>query len=181
MEGYEAYAEDTASSSDMAALATFADDLQDAEGAVIDLEAQLKVARSRMMDLSERVIPELMDSLDLELFKTVSGLQISVRRTIRASIPVANKVLAMAWLDDHGHSGLIKRSVHISFDRDQGDAASELQEELGGKFENVKQERKVEPSTLRAFIGEQLKAGEAIPLELFGAWEQRTAKITSTA
>jgi hypothetical protein len=179
MKGYEAYQDDAASSSDLAALATFADELSDAELEVARIEDELKKAKGKAAELADRTIPELMDQFGMKTFTTTSGLKIDVRRTIRASIPAANKVKAMAWLDDNGHSGLIKRNILVAFDRESQDAAHELKDSLGQQFENVKEEMKVEPSTLRAFIGEQLKAGEEVPLELFGAWEQRTAKITA--
>ena len=165
MQGYEAYRDDAASSSDLAALATFADELSDAELEAARLGQELKKAKAHVADLAERTIPELMDTLGVKQFTTTSGLKIEVRRTIRASIPAGNKVRALNWLDEHGHSGLIKRNILVAFDRDQMEEAHTLQRELGVKFENVKEEQKVEPSTLRAFIGEQLKAGEEIPLE----------------
>jgi hypothetical protein len=86
----------------------------------------------------------------------------------------------MQWLDDHGHGGIIKRNITVGFNRDQEGDASVLQDELSDRFENVKADRKVEPSTLRAFIADQLEAGAAVPLDLFGAWEQRVARVSRT-
>ena len=38
-------------------------------------------------------------------------------------------------------------------------------------------ERKVEPMTLQAFIKEHLAAGKDIPLDIFGVYRQRIAKV----
>jgi len=73
---------------------------------------------------------------------------------------------------------LIKRNISVAFSRDQEVIAHELEAQLGARFENVRTDRKVEPSTLRSWIGEQLEAGAEVPLELFGAWEQRVARIS---
>ncbi len=160
-------------------LSELAIELNKAELEVAKIEEQLKKAKAAVTELAEKDIPELMDSLGVAEFKTTAGFKIKITETIRASIPDANKPAAMAWLDAHGHGGLIKRSIVVAFDREQQEAAQELQAELETKFENVKSDLKVEPSTLRAFIGEQLEKGEPIPLQLFGAWQQRIAKIAT--
>lgn len=181
MQGYEAFNTDALSDSDLAALATFADELNDAELVVAKIEQQLKLARTKVIDLAERTIPDLMDEIGMKVFTTTSGLKIEVRRTIRASIPALNKQKALAWLDDNGHSGLIKRSIQVAFDREQMPEALKLKAELERAFENVKEEKKVESSTLRAFIAEELKNGNEVPMDLFGAWEHRAAKITAAS
>lgn len=177
--GYEQFKGDAAAPSDLATLSQFAASLNAAELEAAKLEAQLAAAKAKVADLSERQIPELMDSLGMKTFTTTAGFRVDVKRTIRASIPAANKDRAMKWLDDNGHSGLIKRAIMVAFDRDQEKEAAKLETQLAKKFENVRTDLRVEPSTLRAFIGEQLAAGSPIPLELFGAWEQRIAKITA--
>jgi hypothetical protein len=179
MTGYEAFKGSAAAPSDLALLSQLATQLNAAELEAAKLEEQLAAAKAQVTDLAERQIPELMDGLGLKTFTTTSGFRVDVKRTIRASIPAAKKDEAMRWLDDNGHSGLIKRSVLVAFDREQEKDARKLEQQLGKKFENVKTELKVEPSTLRAFIGEQLALGAEMPLELFGAWEQRIAKITA--
>ena len=181
MSGYEQFKDDGAAPSDLATLSRLAEQLNSAELEAAKLEEQLAAAKAKVTDLAERQIPEMMDGLGMKTFTTTSGFRVDVKRTIRASIPAGNKDRAMKWLDDHGHSGLIKRAIMVAFDRDQEKEARKLEEQLGKKFENVKTDLKVEPSTLRAFIGEQLEKGEAIPLELFGAWEQRIAKITAVS
>jgi hypothetical protein len=160
-------------------LSRLANDLNAAELEVAKLEAALTAAKARVTDFAEHQIPELMDEIGIKTITTTSGFRVDVRKIIRASIPAGSKDEAMKWLDDHGHSGLIKRSILVAFDRTQEKEARKLEEQLGKKFENVKTELKVEPSTLRSFIGERLANGDEIPLELFGAFQQRIAKITA--
>ncbi len=178
MTGYEDYTP-APSADGLAKLSQLAVDLNAAELEAARIGEELKRANERVKDLAERDIPELMDSLGMAEFRTTAGFKIKVTKTIRASIPEAQRDAAMAWLDDNGHGGLIKRSIVVSFDRGDIEKAKKLQEQLEKKFENVRSDTKVEPSTLRAFIGEQLEKGENIPLPLFGAWEQRIAKIST--
>jgi hypothetical protein len=179
MEGYEQYTE-APSGNDLAALSRLADDLADAEERVAQLEAKLKIAQAQVMDIAERQIPEVMDNLGVRSFTTQNGYKVEVQKKIRASIPAGNKDSAYNWLDENGHGGLIKRSISVAFNREQEKTARELQAQLSDQFENVKEDRKVEPSTLTAFIREQLEVGASIPLDLFGAWEQRVARISRT-
>jgi hypothetical protein len=150
-----------------------------AEHEVAAAEEALKQAKIALADIAEKQLPELMDSIGLESFTTEEGFKIEVKRTIRASVPVANRPKAYNWLEEHGHGGMIKRTLVVGFDRDQRVEAAELRHQLEKKYDNVKEDQKVEPSTLRAFIAERLAEGEEIPLQLFGAFEQRKAKITT--
>lgn len=177
MEGYEEFT-DVPATADLGGLTRLADELAGAEAEAERLEQQLQAAKQRITDLSERQIPEMMDALGMAQFVTKSGFKIDIRRTIRASIPVSSREAAYQWLEDNGHGALIKRNIVVGFSRDQEQEAGALRNDLSERFENVREDRKVEPSTLRAFIGEQLENGVAVPLELFGAWEQRIARIT---
>lgn len=179
MEGYEDYTSDPVSA-DVAGLGKLADQLAQAEEEAAALEAKLANVRARITDLGERQIPEMMDQLGMRTIVTANGFKVDVKSTVRASIPAANKERAMDWLDKNGHGGLIKRNIQVAFNRDQEQLAHELEAELGEKFENVRTDRKVEPSTLRAWISEQLEAGAEVPLDLFGAWEQRIARISKS-
>jgi len=178
MEGYEDFKEPPVG--DLSSLSRLADELAECERHVAQLESQVENARKRMADLAERQIPEMMDDLCLETFTTTNGFRVDVKKTVRASVPAHRRNEAMDWLDANGHGGLVKRNISVAFTREQQDDATRLQSELAESFENVRAERKVEPSTLSAFIREQLKQGAEIPMDLFGAWEQRIARISRT-
>jgi len=168
------------STGDLEELTLLAERLQEADLEVAKAEEALRKAKKVQTDLAEHQIPEKMDEIGMDNFTTKSGFQISVKETIRASIPAARKAEAFQWLEEHGHGGLIKRTVVVGFDRDEEEKATELRAGLEAEFENVKTDKKVEPSTLRAFIAERLKLEEDIPLPLFGAFRQRKAKVTAS-
>lgn len=166
------------SGSDLANLARLAHLLGLANKRIADLEEEVAKAKKEAQGIAERDIPELMDHLGLKTFTTSNGFRIDVKKVIRASIPAGNKERAMRWLDENGHGGLIKRTVQVAFSRDQEQQARALGAELEEQFDSVSTDLKVESATLRAFIREQLEAGQDIPLELFGAFEQRIAEVT---
>ena len=139
-------------------------------------EVNLKRAQENHRDICERQIPELMDSIGLAEFKTVDGMHIEIQRKIRASVPASRRAEAYDWLEKHGYGAMIKRTVSVAFNKDEESAAEELENSLAGQFAGVRKDMKVEPSTLSAFVREQLEAGSDLPLDLFGVYEQRVAK-----
>lgn len=153
--------------------------MHEAQSQVLDLERKLEAAKERHRDISERQLPDLMDQLGLEEFKTSTGLKVRVDVNIHASIPKTRHDEAMKWLDDHGFGGLIKRNVTVRFTREQEREAQRLAEELENAFSSVEQDTKVESATLRAFAREQLKGGKDLPLDLFGIYRRRVAQVGS--
>jgi len=154
--------------------------LMTAQKAVADAEDVLKKAQDAERTLREHDLPEFMDKLGMEEFTTKSGLKIKIKTKIRASIG-NRKVAAYAWLEKNGYGNLIKRTVKVAFNRDQGDEAEELMKTLRddpeSRFAGVAQDLKVEAATLTSFVKEQLEAGKDIPQDIFGVFEQKSAMI----
>jgi predicted transcriptional regulator len=169
---------DTAASTDiLARLATLAGEQRKAEIAVLEAEEALSKAKKHLADVSERQIPELMDEAGVAEFTTADGLKIQVLEKIRASIPKTAQGAAFAWLREHGHESLIKNIVEVKFSAGEDEKAEEILHLLQEHGTEPSAEKSVHASTLAAFIKEQLTAGVEVPLELFGAFRQRYAKI----
>lgn len=147
--------------------------------AVVDAEGVLKKAQADYADVAEKQIPELLDEMGMSEFTDKDGRKVTIKTKIRASIPVAKRPAAYAWLEREGHGGLIKRTIAVALNRGQDEEAKQLLEELSDRdFAGVKQDMKVEPATLTSFISQQLEAGEPVPDDLFSVFEVRQAKIT---
>lgn len=173
--GHEAVSEEA-----FANLQTLVKQLSEAEAKVAELKAQLEVAVAARDELAHVRIPELMDSLGQErLVLTNLGVEVRVNEKIRASIPVDHRPKAFKWLEENGHGSLIKRSIVVVFNREQQEAAAQLYRQLQSEFAGVKQDMKVEPSTLAAFVREQLGNGSDLPLDLFGVFRQRVTEVKS--
>lgn len=166
---------------DLKTLADMAKRLIEANLDVATKEEQLKTANETARRLSERDIPELMAKCGLKEFKTVGGAKLSVADDVHASITKANNAEAIAWLDEHGHSGIVKRSVFVDFGKADEKKAKALLVQLRKKFANVGEEANVHSSTLRAFVKGQLAEGKDIPLNLFGAvpYKKTTIKLAT--
>lgn len=172
-------ADETPKEEAFAKLSQMLSDLAEAEKAVAEAEVALKKAQERRRQLDEFDIPSYMDTLDLKEFTNKSGVKMEIKSTVRASIG-SRKVQAFAWLIKNGHSGLIKRTVMVAFNANEGEDAEKLLAELREKNlgAGAKQEMKVEAASLTAWVRRQLKAGSEVPPDIFGVYEQRTTKIT---
>lgn len=173
------YGEDVGleSSDKLAQISKLAEEQAKAEAKVADLEAQLDAANKALNDLAEHRIPALMQECGIEKFKTTSGLNVEIDAKMRASIPKARVPEAVGYLESIGYGDLVKRSFTSKFTRDQQNQAQEFAQMLRDKGFSAEEKQEVHPQTLAAWVKEQLERGVDIPLDLFGAFWQRRAKI----
>lgn len=159
------------------ALSKLGKELADASDVVERIEEHLLEAKKVVSDLADRLIPEVMENEGVERFTTAEGVTFKIDRSVHAHISKDRHEQAMKWLDDNGHGHLMRRNVIIDFDREQEVTARELAAKLAAEYPDVKQVRKVHPSTLRMWAREQLEAGADVPQDLFGIHVRRVAKI----
>ena len=159
---------------ELAQLALLADQQRDAELVVEEKEKELALAKKRLREINEGTLPALMDELGLETFTTQSGLKISIKEAIRASIAKKNQAAAMAWLRQHGHEKLIKHKIEVNpSNPNEAEMIVKMLEEF-----SFNDNESVHAQTLAKFVREKLEAGEDIPQELFGVYRQRISKIS---
>lgn len=178
MAGYEAYLKDQVDVGKLGSLSHLVRELDEEDVHIEQLEGELKEAKERRRIVAEMKIPEIMDEIRIANFTTTEGLKVAVKTVVRASIPKGSREEAFDWLDENGHSGLVKREVSVAFTRDQTEDAAKLLENLHGEFPNAKSGRSVHHSSLGAWVRDMLRDGQPVPTELFGVFEQRTAKVT---
>lgn len=150
---------------------------------VDDLEFELKETKKELGSYKEKLVPELMSEIGLDSLRTQGGIEVEVKEEVRAAFPKdsSRQASAFAYLKETGNDGLIKREITIQYGRDSTEWAERLTtqlEEWGvGDHATVQQEWTIHHQTLLAFIRSQLKEGSEIPLDMFGAYVQKFAKI----
>ena len=150
----------------------------EAEAKVKRIEAELNAAQAILKDLAEKQVPEMMDSIGIEQFTTKTGLKISIKEVIRASISKANETRAFAWLRANGCGSLIKREVKAQFGMGEDEQAEHLLEIMQeGHIEGVSDKQSVHAMTLASFVIKRLKEGEELPIEVFGVHRQRFSQV----
>lgn len=139
--------------------------------------------RKQLMErLLNKDIPELLAKMRLDECTTSSGIEVKVKREIKASLPghdrVEARMGALRWLVEHGHGGVIKNNVTVALDRGADDRADALVVELRAKGFDVESKKDVHAGTLGALVRELIADGKIVPRDIFNLFDMRLAKIS---
>jgi hypothetical protein len=144
-----------------------------------DVLAKLKQAEERLLN---KEIPELLGKMHLEKCTTASGIEVTVKREIKASLPghdrVEARMGALHWLVDHGHGGVIKNNVTVALDRGADERADALVVDLRAKGFDVEAKKDVHAGTLSALVRELMAEGKIIPPGTLNLFDMRIAKLS---
>ena len=142
-------------------------------------EEELSKIKSKVRDLEERIIPEMMQEAGVSKIKLKDGTEVEVKPFYAAKIPESRVDEAFSWLRGKGFEDLIKNTVTANFNRGQDNQVSELIKVCEEQGFAYSKKEKVEPMTLKAFVREQVEAGKKIPFDLFGVYIANKTKITN--
>jgi len=149
------------------------------EKEILDLEQSLKESKEHYRKLTEEVIPEALSELGMKGFTMDDGSQITVKPFYGASIPEARRPEAYQWLRDNGFDDIIKNTVSVRFGRGEDELCARLLNLLSVQGFPAEQAEKIEPSTLKAWVKEQVERGNVLPADLFGLFIGQKATIKS--
>lgn len=138
---------------------------------------QLEEKNAKLMKLLRVRIPEIMSTLGMEEFKLTDGSVVSVKEDIKCGITEANKPSAFAWLEEKNFDGIIKTKVATDFGKGEIEKAKEVMALLEQAGFHGSMDRSIHPATLKSFVKERLENGDAIPIDTFGIFEFKMAKI----
>tara|TARA_R100000963_G_C4629039_1_gene94556 strand:- start:57 stop:635 length:579 start_codon:yes stop_codon:yes gene_type:complete len=144
---------------------------------ILKLEMGLKAKKEELRLISERELPDAMQSAGLTQITLSSGEQIAITEFYNAHISKANQEKAYDWLISNGHEGLIKNEVLLKFGREESEVVDETVSALQSRGLSPQVRQSVHPSTLKAFIKEQLTSGNDVPTEPFGIYIGSKATI----
>mgnify|MGYP003132704704 FL=1 len=134
------------------------------------LEEAVKAKKEEFRATSEQELPEAMQAAGLSELVLSTGEKITISEFYNAHISKVNQETAYNWLVSNGHAGLIKNEVSLKFARDQERIAEETILALKARGLSPEVRQSVHPSTLKAFVKEQLTSGKDIPSEPFGIY-----------
>lgn len=154
--------------------------LYDAEKRVLELEAELKRARRLRDTIQLTEIPSYLEEVGVTSFST-PDVKVDLEEILVVQPLAANRPLVLQELERQGAGGLIKSTVTVAFDRGQEEKAAELIRSLQVQGMVPKQDRWVEPSTLKKHVRTRLEKGEDIDADLFGVRQLKKATFASGA
>lgn len=136
---------------------------------ISDLQEKIKGLARQKAEIESKKLPDLLHQAGVKEITTLEGLKVSTKFIVGA-IPAESKERAYEWLDQNGHSGIIKRELKLQFDRgasEKAEAAAQQMREMG--FDPVLK-MDVHPQTFMAFAREQIQSGKMLPLDQWGVF-----------
>lgn len=154
---------------------------------IADLESALERKNAEFKAIREHDLPLAMTTLGLRSFELVGGGSLKVKKTVVGGLSKDRQQDGFAWLEKHGHGGIIKHEIKVIFSKGEDSWARKFMADLAKRKKPVRAERKdfIAPQTLGAFIREQwsgfisgqVPPDKAIPKDLFGIQELTYAEL----
>ena len=158
-------------------VSSLAQEVSNWEGKVAELEEQLRTAKAKLLELTDRDLPDMMAEGGITNFTLADGSKLEVKQTYGARIPVVHRDAAFAWLKEKGHDDIIKNLVSVPFGRGEDSLATDFINLAQKNGYAPDQKKEVHPQTLKAFVKEQLEKGQEVPMDLFGVFTGQRASI----
>jgi len=149
------------------------------EGEIDTANFELQKKQDDLEKILRQYIPDIFKELGLEEYKLATGDKITVKDDVKANISEDRKPAAFSWLREHNFDGIIKTAVQAAFGKGEAQRAADACAVLIEAGYDASVTDSVHPQTLKAFVKEQLEKGTPIPIDTFGIFEFRIAKITA--
>jgi len=162
---------------DLEGVARLANEAAALETKIDAVEQHLKAHRKALYEITDQRLPEALEEMGLQKFTLTDGSEISIKPIYAASIPKNRKEEAFQWLRDHGYGDLVKNDVTVTFGRGEDETAKDFISLCSTQGFVPSQLEKVESMTLKAWLRERVETGDAVPLDLFGAFISTRATI----
>jgi hypothetical protein len=161
-------------------LRELADELIAAQAEVDRIQLELDAANGVVKDLVENRIPNVAEGLEGD-FNIGDGRTLTIKQEIRASVAGEKLAPAVEWLDAHNYGNIVKRNLTFEFGKDDDERVKAFKEAvlpiLVAQKLVLKEKTAIHPATLLAWVKERLKEGDNLPVDVFGIFRQRIAKV----
>ena len=175
------YADFKAPSSNLnTVLNQLADELLEAQKELADAEAVVETKKNIVRDIAEKRIPDAVDGVEGKI-DLGNDRTLEIKEEIRASVAGEKLAPAVQWLDENDYGGIVKRQLIFEFGKDDHEKVKKFKELMAPIIKEhklvMKDKQAIHPQTLLAWVKERLKEGDNLPVETFGIFRQRTAKV----
>jgi uncharacterized protein YicC (UPF0701 family) len=145
-----------------------------------EIASELALLQVGIDQLAKRLIPDLMQAVNLTEIRLTDGRKVCIKPDILANVSKDRMPEVLNWLREHNAQAIAKRKLVVDINDMSQEAAASIQrlaEELGSAG---MVEASIHPSTLRAFVKEQIEQETPdFPRVLFGVYEGSKAVITA--
>ena len=164
--------------SQLAKVAALAKEFAQYDFEIKKLEIKLATLKRSFEQIATVELPNAMVSIGLREFVLKNGYRIKIEPIFNVRLTKANMDRADAWLQEHGHSGMIKRKLEVDLNGIESDGIEDLKREIefeGFTYEEVKN---IHWATLQSWANEMNESGEVIPEEIFSVFRGNRTVIT---
>lgn len=149
------------------------------------LEAIVSERKRELQDITHKRMIDAMAECGVSEMKLPDGAKFKIMQFVSGSLPKGDtddgkvaREAAIAWLEEHGHTGMLKTEVSVQFDKSGHNMAIDLQQSLIEQGMPAQLESGVHAATYQSWAREALKAGEELPLEVLGLNAGQYVKMT---
>ena len=169
----------TPSDESLQSIAKLAREFVAADVHIRSLKMELEKVEKYYEEISTVKLPDAMNAIGMAEFKLSNGYTLSVIPVFNVRLPKNKIDAADEWLDNNGHSGMIKRVLQVAINNEiPSDVVEKLKieiEEQGFEYEEVKN---VHWATIQSWANEMKTEGEIIPEEIFTVYRGNKTTIT---
>ncbi len=173
----KALAEQPPAEEDLETLNLLVQEILDLEQGIEEHQNAINLASLRLKQVQEELIPEIMTRTRMKILGMEDGSALEIKDEVYASIPKDRTNEAFKWLREHKFGDLIKNTLTIRFGKGQDKLVKGIVTFVTKSGLSPDRKEEVHHQTLKAWVKERLEAGEIIPKDLFGVYEQKKAVL----
>ena len=145
---------------------------------ILKLKNELERQEKAFKHLSETVIPEVMQKAHMTSFGLANGFKLEVKPFVIVTLPKENADIADTWLDENGHSGMVKHhlDIHIPKGTDPNIVA-QLKKNIEASGYECSDNKTIHYQTLNKWSREMVAEGETIPEDIFTVYRGYKTEI----
>ena len=149
------------------------------ENEIKKMENMLELRKKQFKTLSEVAIPEAMSAIGMKSFSLANGFCLTVKPVFLVTLPKDKVDLADEWLNENGHSGMMKHSLEVPLTRGlEQDQINTLKEQITKQGYVVLETKGIHYQTLAKWGREMQDEGEPIPEEIFNVYRSNKTDIS---
>jgi len=152
-------------------------ELRNLEDQVAASEDHTKGLKEKARELSQVLIPKMMQEMNITKLKLKDGASIEVTNFYSAKIAPEKQEEAFNWLRDNGLGDIIKNDITVTFSRGEDNKAQQYAVLAKGQGYEPVQKIGVHPQTLKAVVRERVESGQDMPVNLFNTFVGNQTKI----
>lgn len=145
---------------------------------ILKLKNELERQEKAFKHLSETVIPETLQKVNMKSFSLTNGFKLEVKPVVMVTLPKDKADEADQWLDENGHSGMVKHHLDIHLPKGTSpDVIAQLKQNIEASGYECSENKSIHYQTLLKWGREMDEEGETIPEDIFTVYRGYKTEI----